>query len=147
MRIPLRARVIDRYARRIVLGAGSPDSTRFEKEVLCPEEETDLPPAIMLPGQLERVSGAPIESTVAYEIGFVTRPRAVHVATIAYHFKSATLFNGSIYAGTWRHSVLDDPPKEGVESYFAQAGLASSWVGNRYFGHWLKDDCTAHIIA
>ena len=147
MRVPLRVRVFDRYARRIFLGAGSPDSTSFEKEILCPDEETSLPPAIILPGQLDRVTGAPTESTVAYEIDFVTRPRAVHVATIAYHIKKATLFNGSMYAGTWRLSILEGVRNAVPEIYITKAGLASSEVGNVYFGHWLKDDCTAHIIA
>ena len=147
MRIPLRVKVFDRYARRIFLGAGSPDTISFEKEILCPDEETSLPPAIMLPGQLEKVTGAPDESTVAYEIDFVTRPRAVHVATIAYHIKKATLFNGSMYAGTWRLSILEDVRNTQPAIHIAKAGLASSAVGNVYFGHWLKDDCTAHIVA
>lgn len=147
MRIPLRVRVFDRYARRIVFGAGSPDTTSFEKEILCPDEETRLPPAIMLPGQLEKVSGAPAELTIAYEIDFVTRPRAIHVATIAYHIRKATLFNGSVYAGTWKLSILEDASNTQPTIHIAKAGLASSAVGNVYFGHWLKDDCTAHIIA
>lgn len=147
MRIPLRFRVFDRYARRIVFGAGSPDTTSFEKEILCPDEETRLPPAIMLPGQLEKVSGAPAESTIAYEIDFVTRPRAIHVATIAYHIRKATLFNGSVYAGTWKLSILEDASNTQPTIHIAKAALASSAVGNLYFGHWLKDDCTAHIIA
>jgi len=119
----------------------------FKKEILCPEGEGSLPPAIILPGQLERVTGAPAESTVRYEIEFVTRPRAIHVATIAYHIRKATLFNGSIYAGAWRRSILTESTSTQPEIHVAGAGLASSEIGNVYFGHWLRDDCTAHIIA
>ena len=119
-----------------------------EIEVLCAEEASDLSPALFLPEHLEKIVGTPSESTVPSEIDHATRRKAIHAATIAYHLRDAALVNGSIYCGSWRHSLIDKPNAVSKSTiHFDAAGLASTWCGAKYFGHWLKDDCVQYLLA
>jgi hypothetical protein len=72
-----------------------------------------------------------------------------HAATIAYHIKDAVLFDGSVYAGNLRHFITDKALfGSGSEPrHLKAAGLASTTVGSRYFGHWLRDDCVQYLLA
>lgn len=44
------------------------------------------------------------------EIESATSSTAVHAATIAFHSKNATLIDGSIYAGRYRHMLREKRP-------------------------------------
>jgi Glycosyltransferase 61 len=149
MRLPLKVLANIRNVRRLFRGAGTLRGNAFEEEVLCAEETSDMIPAIYLPGQLERVTGTPIESNVSLERHLLVRNTATHAATIAYHIRDAVLFEGSIYAGTLKHALCPPPsfPSEVQDRHFQTVALTSSWVGARYFGHWLKDDCLRYLLA
>ena len=121
----------------------------YDKERLCHEEESALSPALFLPGQLDKITGTGVESTVAREIHGVTRQEATHAATIAYHIRNAVLLDGSIYSGTWKHFLHDQstPSTRGDVRHFANAALTSSNQGIKFFGHWLKEDCLQYLLS
>jgi capsular polysaccharide biosynthesis protein len=58
---------------------------------------------------------------------------------------------GSVYAGRARVRLLPTPFLPGsmkpVEEDLDRAALACTYVGNRYFGHWILDDCPLHLLA
>ncbi len=148
MRLPIEAYAQIRNIRRLFRGPGTMQTTAYETEILCPEENSDLSPAIFIPSQIEKIVGTPSESTVANEIEYVTRSKAIHAATIAYHIRNAVLLKGSIYSGNLRHQIMDEPDVRGQPTiYFKTAALASTWCGTKYFGHWLKDDCVQYLLA
>jgi hypothetical protein len=140
------------YARRVraLFQDRSIDAVAFKTEILCPVEIEETPPAIFLPGQLDRITGTPVETTIEAELATATATTSSHDATIAYHIRDAVLFDGSIYAGAFRRRIsdkslfaLERPEPE----YFENAALASSMLGTQYFGHWLIDDCLCYILA
>jgi hypothetical protein len=147
MRIPLEVRPYIRNLRRVIVGPGSPASIAFEQETLFPAEKAELMPAIILPGHIEKISGSTPESTIENELELFCRREVVHAPTIAYHVRNAALINGSIYAKNMRYPVIDksklmqSPPK-----HFAKAALASTFIGNRYFAHWLRDECAQFLL-
>jgi hypothetical protein len=148
MPIPLRLRPRLRQIQRAFAGPGTLESAAASREILCPEEKTDLNPVIFLPGQLEKVTGAPSESTLAAEIQAMTAREVTHAPTIAYHIRNAALLGGSVYAGRLRHFIFNDrlaakTPPVRIE----KATLASTFIGLKYFGHWLKDDCTLRLLC
>lgn len=150
MVVPIRAVPYLRDIKRLFLGAGSLQSAAFRQEVLCPGERARNQPAIFLPGQIDRVTGATFESTKEMEIAASTSETATHAPTIAYHIKDAVLFDGSIYHGHLKHRVADKALFNAPNSkprHLKTAGLASSLYGNRYFGHWLADDCIQYLLA
>jgi len=136
-------------AKRIFLGPGTPKSVSFEEEVLCPEETAATRPPIFLPGQLDRVTGATEHQPVEAEIASMLAPKYKHAATIAYHIKDAVLFDGSVYAGNLRHFIADKTlfSANSKPRHLRVAALASTTVGTRYFGHWLRDDCIQYLLA
>jgi Glycosyltransferase 61 len=150
MSLPIKFYAFQRNVRRAIFGPGTLESTACERETLCPSERAQASPAIHLPGQFERVTGSPPESTKEREIEQLTCRDVTHAATIAYHFRNVVLIDGQIYAGELKYPVRDESiarSKSASPVYLEKAALASSLLGNRYFGHWLKDDCLTYMLA
>lgn len=150
MVIPIRLAPYVRDIRRLFLGRGSVQSAAYRQEVLCAEEKTTNRPAIFLPGQLDRITGTSIHSTKEGEIAAATSQTATHAPTIAYHIKNAVLFDGSIYCGRFKYFVADRSlfsSRTSEPRHLKTVGLASSALGNKYFFHWLSDDCIAYLLA
>jgi hypothetical protein len=139
-----------RHLRRIIRGPGTLASVAYEREVLCPEEPTDYLPVFYLDNQLERVTGSSEWSTKENEIAIMTKMRGTNGPTFAYHIRDATLFDGSIYSDNLRYFVAEpqrfNRRSSEVES-FDSCALVSSFYGMKYFGHWLRDDCSFQHLA
>ena len=150
--VPLQVRTILRNIRRIVWGPGSIKSAAFEQEVLCPAEFEELNPAIFLPGQIDKIQATAAGSQLSTEIENLKKRSVRHAPTIGYHIRDATLLNGSLYAGNLRHMVFEKESKSPSSGHsghaiLAKAALASTFLGAKYFGHWLKDDCLQYMLA
>jgi Glycosyltransferase 61 len=152
---PIQAVPYVRFVKRLVLGRGSLQAIAHRQDVLCPEENTIIRPAIFLPGQIDRVIDYKATDpwshpTKEIEIAEAISTTATHAPTVAYHIKDAVLFDGSIYAGRFRHSIADKSLFVSAvhEPYHIKtSALASSYFGTKYFGHWLRDDCTKYLLA
>jgi hypothetical protein len=152
MIVPIQAIPYLRLVKRLVLGQGSLDAISYQQDILCAEERVAIRPAIYLPGQIERVTDlvAEVATTKAAEITAATSATFTHAPTIAYHIKNAVLFDGTIYVGHFKHPIADKSLyKSGAGSprQINTSALASSYLGTRYFGHWLADDCTRYLLA
>ncbi len=149
MQIPIRLRPTLRHIRRVFTGPGTLKSTAVTRDILCPGEKVELSPVVSLPGQLEKVTGAPSESTAAAEVQAMTAKEGVHAPTIAYHIRDAVLFGGSIYAQSMRHFIFDSSEKavRTRRVWMKEASLSSTYIGLKYFGHWLRDDCTLRLLC
>ncbi len=150
MQLPLKVHANLRHVRRLFFGQGTVPSTAYRRDILCPEEKTEVRPSVFLEDQLEKVTGSPAASTRKVEIEAAIRRDATHAATIAYYIRNAVLFDGSIYAGQLRHVVADKSllPTSATRAVdLRTAGIASSFIGTKYFGHWLTDDCLQYLLA
>ena len=150
MLLPIEFYAFRRNARRAILGPGTLELTAFDRETLCAAERVEALPAVYLPEQLEKITGAPPESTRELEIELATCRTVTHAATIAYHIRDAVLIDGQIYAKELKFPLRDSgfiASGPAGPAYFKKAALASSFLGNRYFGHWLRDDCTTYLLA
>jgi hypothetical protein len=121
-------------------------------EILCPKEAVVAPPAVFLPGQLDRVTGTDPATTIDLELSTATSEVLKPSATIAYHIKDAILVDGSIYQGRFKsfiaaRSFSNSGSPRAEPRYLSTAGLASSHLGSRFFGHWLVDDCIQYRLA
>ncbi|HEY8430870.1 MAG TPA: glycosyltransferase 61 family protein [Sandaracinaceae bacterium] len=119
---------------------------------VCPAEEAEVPEAFSLPGQLERARGSCAESTLEYEISHLLQRRMWHAPTLAMRFDDALLIDGVVYANgarqqhVWGYERLW-PRWIGGFPEVEDVSLPSSVVGNRYFGHFITDDCCAAYLA
>lgn len=112
-------------------------------------EQAYRPPALFLPNQIEKVRGVQEETTLAHETARVLGGEVTHGATAVYKLTNAKVVDGYIYSHEGR--LVVSPKRErglltrsGV--HLKKALLTSSYNGNRYFGHWLSDDCTRALI-
>jgi hypothetical protein len=150
MRLPIQFYSLRRNLTRAIFGPGTLGSTAFDCEVICPAENVEVPPAVYLPGQLERVTSSPLESTKELEIDQVTRRKVTHAATIGYHIRDAVIIDGQIYAKRLKYPLRVTPSvasKQIPPVELKKAALASSLLGNKYFGHWLRDDCLTYMLS
>lgn len=106
--------------------------------------------AVFLPDQLERVVAVHPETTMAHEIARISAVEVEHAPTMACVLRNARLLHGCVYAGRSRLVLADTRPKliaRSAEHEFDLGTLASTYTGNRYFGHWLTDDSTLSLVA
>jgi hypothetical protein len=154
MRFPLRATPYVRLAKRLILGPGSLQSAAFHQDILHEKERVSVPPPIFLSGQLEKViqqqPGVWGHKSKEAAIAEVVSTTITHAPTIAYHFRDAALIDGSIYIGRFKQPISDKSlfRSDARETCQIQSrALASSFLGTKYFGHWLADDCTRYLLA
>lgn len=116
----------------------------------APAEMVAFPAAKMLAGQSQRIRqtvfGTHAETLDALNFAGerLTGP------TIAYRFHDVDLVDGVLYKGGAEHHLL---PRRSRLPLAARPRLAlsgalyDSWIGLRYFGNWLMDDCETYRLA
>lgn len=144
------AALISLVLRRVLRRSASLAGISARTRMVCPAEVTLVPPAIYLPGSLERISGVMSDTTLENELRRIRGGRVEHAATVVHTVTRARLLRGSIYAGAWKHQLLEraaDSPRQ-EEIWSARTGaLACSLYGNIYFGHWLRGDLPLTLAA
>lgn len=117
---------------------------------IAPACGMEIRPGKALPGQLERIEGtefAPLAEVVSFlRGGFESLQRA----TMGYAVRNAVLHDGVLHAaGGVRHLRRRSGFAPAVRAHCedARAALYESWLGNRWFGNWLSDDCLTYRLA
>jgi hypothetical protein len=135
---------------RLIRGRKAYQDLSDQQWILCPSEKSISPPAIYLDGELDKVTGVEETTTYSREVKKVQGGIHEHVATVAYRLCDVQIQNGYIYKGamklpltTAKESLLGLSEIEN----FPEAALACTFVGNRYFGHWMTDDLTLTLAA
>ncbi|NIF25214.1 glycosyltransferase family 61 protein [Pantoea sp. Tr-811] len=121
---------------------------------IAPAEQGGVtPPAIYLPGQMERVTGWQEGLFFPYVYPGPTMQGGLpveHGPTRAFLLKDVWLIEGALYKGNasqWlslRHATF--PPLR-VEHEIERAAVYCSHNGNRWFGTWMMEDCPTYALA
>jgi hypothetical protein len=121
-----------------------------EKWTIWPAEEISFPKAIMPASHKDRIAATEF-GNFNEVLSSLTEPSQGTVgATTGYRFKNVDYVDGVLYHNGCqlhlrpRHSRLPfyrRPKKE------ISGALYESWVGNRWFGCWLMDDCLTYQLA
>jgi len=119
---------------------------------IAPGETVRYQRSIALPGQFEKIRS--VEENTSWEI---EKARAngetfEKPPVRAWRFSNAALYKGAIYAGGRERRILpleaNPPPSKNYPVLDINEGaLAGSWLGLRYFGHWLTDDAPLALLA
>jgi len=144
--VPLTSLVLRRVLRRSATLAG----VSAKSWTLCDAEASTVPPAIYLPGSLERVSGVMSDTTLPSELRRIHGGQVEHGATVVHAVRRARLIRGSLYAGAWKHPLLERSRRAAPKKALCgerTGALACSLYGNIYFGHWLRCDLTLALAA
>jgi hypothetical protein len=118
--------------------------------VVEPVLKQAVQPAIYLPADLDRVTGAIEFSNLQWEMNSLTSSVREHAATIAYRFQNVSIVEGALYSGRWRQRLMARERAEkdsGPENRRPNGVVACSWCGNHFFGHWITDDLPLYLAA
>jgi hypothetical protein len=117
---------------------------------VAPGGEVEFPAAVFLPGQLDRIK-ATVFGDMAETRHALTfaGPRPVR-PTAAFRFCDVDLVDGVLYKAAAefhlrprkRRLPLAPRPRTTVSG-----PIYDSWIGLRYFGNWLMDDCETYRLA
>lgn len=118
-------------------------------QVVAPGDETDVPPALLLDGELERIRATHDETTLDVELERVRGGRVRHASTLAYVLRDVTWSSGHAYAGRAHLRATNTGPPLCVAriATLDHAAVASTHYGGRHFGHWLTDDVPLAMAA
>lgn len=143
--IPLKRQVL-----RLLRGKVSYQDVCDRHWVLCPSESSASTPAIYLDGELDKITAVQEETTHSFEMQLIQGAQMEHAATIAYQLRDVQMLNGCLYKGPLKHPLLMRKApllNWGKTEHIPEATLASTFAGDRYFGHWMTDDLTLALCG
>ncbi len=120
---------------------------------IAPGEVTLSPPAIYLPGQLERVTGWEGQRFYPYVHPGPTMRGGISMQqgpTRGYLIKDVWLVEGALYKGNASHWLSLKPstfPTISVDHEVDRAAIYCTQNGNTWFGNWLTEDCPTYALA
>lgn len=121
-----------------------------ERWEISPAEVREVPPAFYLPNQVERITRtefAPRDVVLRSLRGDAGEPVG---PTMGYRFKDVDFVDGVLYAGRSElhlRSRSHPGPAYRRPRLRLSGALYETWVGNRWFGNWLLDDCLTYRLA
>lgn len=140
------------YAVRKLLGLPIEDisAQAVDRWIVSPRSTTTIRPARMLPGQLDRIEASEFGTIREVVRDFIGGFDTIQPETIGYRLKNVTLIDGVLYSDkAVRHlkpRTSRLPARLTPPSLF-HATMYESWLGNRWFGNWLSDDCLTYQLA
>jgi len=117
---------------------------------LSPAQRVDAPPALFDPADLQRITGVTADDTIPEQVGRAQGGPTSHGPTVAYELHDAVIANGHVFTAEvyYRLSNAKVPLLARAEApRLAEAVLATTPYGIRYFGHWMGDDLPLHLAA
>ncbi len=124
--------------------------TAVESWQICPAEEVEITPGIWLPDQVDEIARTEFGGLPDILAQMRGNPAELTPPTMGYRFRDVDFVDGVLHArGAERHlrqhkhRILTYPrPREAVSG-----ALYESWIGNRWFGNWLLNDCLTYPLA
>lgn len=133
------------------LGLRPPDLAvrAVESWEIAPGALVEVPPAFALPGMAERIRATEFASLPEVLRAFAGSPAEWHGPTRGFRLRDVTLHDGRLAArGAERHlRPRSGLPFHGRLPDLGSAALYETWLGNRWFGNWLADNCLTHGLA
>ena len=139
-----------RLLRTFGLNRDTLDEIAVERWEIAPAEVISVPPAIILPGQTERITRTEFASLDHVIRSLAGNPAERFGPTMAYRLRDVDVVDGALYSAGLsmylrarkRHLPLPARPEHRVSG-----SLYETWNGNRWFGNWLLDDCLSYRLA
>lgn len=137
---------------RRLAGLGPADffATAVERWEISPAEVVEVMPGIWLPDQIEHIARTEFGALPDILEQMQGNPAEQTPPTMGYRFRDVDFVDGVLHArGAERHLR---PHKRAPFSYARpreslSGALYESWIGNRWFGNWLLNDCLAYRLA
>lgn len=141
------------YLNRLRKLAGSvPDfwGTAEETWEAAPGGEVRQRPAVFLSGQMERIRTTAFGNRDVIRDAFTADCIREAGPTLAARFRDVDLFDGVLYKRSAEFHLQPRQRRLGAARrlrQIASGAIYDSWIGLRYFGNWLMDDCETYRLA
>lgn len=137
---------------RKAVGMSFPDleSAAVDRWTMAPACRRYVRPAKFLPGQLERIRAAHFGTVAEVIRDFRGGYDALQGETLGFRARHVDLVDGVLYAARANRSLRPRTrplPLYAVPREVATGAVYESWVGNRWFGNWLTEDCLTYRLA
>lgn len=137
---------------RKAVGAVMPDleSAALDRWTIAPACKRFVPPARFLPQQLDRIRAAEFGTVADVVRDFRGGYEATQGETLGFRVKHVDLVDGVIYARRAQRNLRPRTrrlPAYAVPREVVSGCLYESWLGNRWFGNWLSDDCLTYPLS
>lgn len=124
--------------------------TAAERWEISPACEIHFPAAVMIPGQLERIRRTEFGTLGVVRAMFLGDLNPHIGPTMAYRFRGVDYVDGVIYSGGAELHLRARErraPAYRQPSVSISGSMYETWLGNRWFGNWLTDDCETYALA
>jgi hypothetical protein len=136
--------------RAVGLSVPGIESAATERWMIAPATMRQIDPARHLPGQFDRIRAAEFGSVSDVVRVFEGGYEAREDETWGYRLKDVDLVDGVLYCGAsvrhLRHRKSRSPAYV-VPTEHARGAIYESWLGCRWFGAWLGEDCLTYPLA
>ncbi|NBW48538.1 MAG: glycosyltransferase family 61 protein [Betaproteobacteria bacterium] len=136
---------------RNLLGERSLQEIATKVEEISPPSEVTRTNACFDPGDISKVTDVGMGTTLEFELQRIQAGVSPHKGTYAYELHDVTLMDGALYKFRFKHGISY---RKQLTSHTGQVEvvedggtLAQSWLGSRYFGHWVRDDIPLAWLA
>ncbi|MFT4014128.1 MAG: glycosyltransferase family 61 protein [Paracoccus sp. (in: a-proteobacteria)] len=131
------------------LGGGELAAAAEEQWQISPSEMRRVPPVIILPGQIERVTRTEFTTLPLLVKSLDGDPAEKVGPTTAYRLTDVDIVDGVLYSHGVSVHLRERRHRMALGHLEAMASgsLYETWVGNRWFGNWLLDDCLTYRLA
>lgn len=139
-------------ARRKLLHGKPLEAVADKTETWAPGSTSEYRPIIQLPDEGDRIIEFEKPSARDEYLRFCDSGQLTHPPTFAYHYNRATIADGMVFANGAMKAFNDHPGrspvmKRGVAERLHDQVLATSWVTEKYFGHWVTDGLALELLA
>lgn len=127
-----------------------PAPIAFERQVISKGQLRPCRKAVYDRDQLDRVKDSPFESTPEREFQALEATQIQDRDTVLLTARSVLLLGGWLFRGYEAEYLSQSSAYRALLNRIEELGtaaLASSLQGTKFFGHWLRDDCSSHLLA
>lgn len=126
------------------------ETMAVDRWTVAPSSGRFVPPAVFLPGHLDRMLGAEFGSVDAVARDLQGGFESMEGETLGFRFRNVDLVDGVLYASTATRHLRERVRRSvgyRVPTEILSGSLYESWVGNKWFGSWLMEDCLTYSLA
>lgn len=121
-------------------------------EEWAPASITEHSAIIQLPDEAERIIAFQGPEKRAEYVRYSSNGQTTHLPTIARFYRRATIANGVVYANKSFETLVQSTGGKrisfsGTSENLSNQLLATNWVAEKYFGHWLRDGLGLELLA
>lgn len=121
-----------------------------ERWTVSPASVRHVRPARFLPGQLDRIRGAEFSAVETVVEVFRGGYDFEDHATLGFRLRDVDLVEGVLYSARGERHLRQRLSRRlayRIPETVASGALYETWIGNKWFGSWLMEDCVSYELA